>query len=157
AVPRSKDLFISAKDLFPRPGLAVGSYWPCRKKTCGELRPPDVQAIFCRRRHQPRRPPLAKIRPGRPAPAMGAGTGGWSNTVVSMNAPTSPCGGPALQENANISVILNDGLGRTPVSVTLSVRIVSLKTSCPITVPPPTNGPQKGFGVLHTRTCDVTV
>jgi hypothetical protein len=23
------------------------------------------QAIFCRRRHQPRRPPLAKIRPGR--------------------------------------------------------------------------------------------
>jgi hypothetical protein len=33
-----------------------------------------VQAIFCRRRHQPRRPPLAKIRPGRPAPAMGAGT-----------------------------------------------------------------------------------
>jgi hypothetical protein len=28
----------------------------------------DVQAIFCRRRHQPRRPPPAKIRPGRPAP-----------------------------------------------------------------------------------------
>jgi hypothetical protein len=25
---------------------------------------PDVQALFCRRRHQPRRPPLAKIRPG---------------------------------------------------------------------------------------------
>jgi len=25
----------------------------------------DVQAIFFRRRHQPRRPPLAKIRPGR--------------------------------------------------------------------------------------------
>jgi hypothetical protein len=24
----------------------------------------DYQAIFCRRRHQPRRPPLAKIRPG---------------------------------------------------------------------------------------------
>jgi hypothetical protein len=31
-----------------------------------------VQAIFClRRRHQPRRPPFAKIRPGSPAPAMG--------------------------------------------------------------------------------------
>src|SRR5262249_41467816 len=30
-----------------------------------------VQAIFCRRRHQARRPPLAKIRPGKPAPAMG--------------------------------------------------------------------------------------
>jgi hypothetical protein len=35
--------------------------------------PWDVQAVFCRRRHQPRRPPLAKIRPGRPAPAMGPG------------------------------------------------------------------------------------
>src|SRR5262249_24277630 len=33
-----------------------------------------AQAIFRRRRHQPRRPPLAKIRPGSPAPAMGAGT-----------------------------------------------------------------------------------
>jgi hypothetical protein len=31
----------------------------------------DVQAIFCRRRHQARRPPLAKIRPGRPVPTMG--------------------------------------------------------------------------------------
>src|SRR5258708_5178989 len=27
-----------------------------------------------RRRHHPRRPPLAKIRPGSPAPAMGPGT-----------------------------------------------------------------------------------
>ena len=35
----------------------------------------DAQAVFRRRRHQPRRPPLAKIRPGRPAPAMGPGTG----------------------------------------------------------------------------------
>ena len=34
---------------------------------------PEAQAIFCRRRHQPRRPPLAKIRPGSPAPTMGAG------------------------------------------------------------------------------------
>src|SRR5262249_51939693 len=25
---------------------------------------PEAQALFCRRRHQPRRPPLAKIRPG---------------------------------------------------------------------------------------------
>ena len=30
--------------------------------------------VFCRRRHQPRRPPQAKIRPGSPAPAMGPGT-----------------------------------------------------------------------------------
>src|SRR5262249_17136191 len=34
----------------------------------------SLQAIFRRRRHQPRRPPLAKIRPGRPAPATGPGT-----------------------------------------------------------------------------------
>src|SRR5262245_32335568 len=34
----------------------------------------DVQAIFCRRRHQARRPPHAKIRPGSPAPTMGPGT-----------------------------------------------------------------------------------
>ena len=33
----------------------------------------QAQAIFCRRRHQPRRPPLPKIRPGSPAPTMGAG------------------------------------------------------------------------------------
>jgi len=32
---------------------------------------PEVQALFCRRRHQPRRAPLAKIRPGRPAPSEG--------------------------------------------------------------------------------------
>ena len=32
------------------------------------------QTFLCRRRHQQRRPPLAKIRPGRPAPAMGPGT-----------------------------------------------------------------------------------
>src|SRR5262249_6007657 len=34
-----------------------------------------VQAIFRRRRHQVRRPPLAKIRPGSPAPTIGPGTG----------------------------------------------------------------------------------
>ena len=34
-------------------------------KPCAIAR--DAQAIFCRRRHQPRRPPLAKIRPGSPA------------------------------------------------------------------------------------------
>jgi uncharacterized Zn finger protein (UPF0148 family) len=33
-----------------------------------------AQAIFRRRRHQPSNPPLAKIRPGSPAPAMGPGT-----------------------------------------------------------------------------------
>jgi hypothetical protein len=37
-------------------------------------RAPDVQAIFFRRRHQPRRRRFAKIRPRRPAPAMGPET-----------------------------------------------------------------------------------
>src|ERR1700730_8631849 len=32
------------------------------------------QAIFRRRRHQPRRPPPANSRPGSPAPAIGPGT-----------------------------------------------------------------------------------
>src|SRR5262245_12353628 len=47
----------------------------------------DVQAIFRRRRHQPKRPPLAKIRPGRPAPAMGPGT---------FMAPSNPCISPSI-------------------------------------------------------------
>jgi hypothetical protein len=34
----------------------------------------DAQATFFRRRHQPSTPPLAKIRPGSPEPAMGPGT-----------------------------------------------------------------------------------
>jgi hypothetical protein len=34
---------------------------------------PDVQAILCRRRHQPRRPALAKIRSGSQAPTIGPG------------------------------------------------------------------------------------
>jgi len=33
----------------------------------------DVQAIFFRRRHHPRSPPPAKIRPGSPAPHDGTG------------------------------------------------------------------------------------
>jgi hypothetical protein len=40
----------------------------------GKIPAPDAQAIFCRLRNQARRPPLAKIRPGRPAPTMGPGT-----------------------------------------------------------------------------------
>jgi hypothetical protein len=50
--------------------------WHNRFGICGMsyLRRRAGKAIFFRRRHQPRRPPLAKIRPGNPAPAMGAGT-----------------------------------------------------------------------------------
>src|SRR6516165_2263925 len=49
---------------------------------------PKLRRIFCRRRHQPSRPPPAKIRPGRPAPAIGPGTA--ANTACSAFAKTSP-------------------------------------------------------------------
>jgi hypothetical protein len=39
-----------------------------------EYTPSAIQAIFCRRHHQPSRPPLANSRPGNPVPAMGRGT-----------------------------------------------------------------------------------
>jgi hypothetical protein len=42
----------------------------------------EAQAIFFRRRHQPRRPPLAKIRPGRPGSDDGAGNGSVRDSVV---------------------------------------------------------------------------
>src|SRR5262245_18163931 len=41
-----------------------------------------THAAFRRRRRQPRRPPLAKIRPGRPAPAMGPGIGAGGSAVM---------------------------------------------------------------------------
>src|SRR5215470_9998895 len=47
------------------------------------------QATFCRRRHQPRRPPPARIGPGRPAPAMGLGTAESWKTAISMLASKS--------------------------------------------------------------------
>src|SRR5262249_53523705 len=51
-----------------------------------------AQAIFCRRRHQPRRPPPAKIRPGSPAPATGPGTANESTPLpvrVTTGCPTT--------------------------------------------------------------------
>jgi hypothetical protein len=41
----------------------------------------NVQAIFCRRRHPQRKPPLAKIRPGSPAPAIEPGTAAGPRSV----------------------------------------------------------------------------
>jgi hypothetical protein len=54
----------------------------------------NAQAIFCRRRHQPRRPPLAKIRPGSPAPTIGPGTGCGlvALGVARITPPMSPSG-----------------------------------------------------------------
>jgi hypothetical protein len=56
----------------------------------------DAQAVFCRRRHQPRRPPPANIRPGSPAPVMGPGTAGvgskepWDTVRVSLPSISFP-------------------------------------------------------------------
>jgi hypothetical protein len=44
--------------------------------------------VIFRRRHQPKRPPLAKIKGGSPAPAMGAGT---------------PTGGPLTGAKFNVA------------------------------------------------------
>src|SRR5262249_11973213 len=46
--------------------------------------PDFAQAAFCRLRHQPSRPPPAKTRPGRPAPAIGPGTVKLMPLVVSV-------------------------------------------------------------------------
>jgi hypothetical protein len=46
--------------------------------------PGKCQTVFCRRRHQPRRPPLAKIRPGKPAPTIGAGTDATPEPISPM-------------------------------------------------------------------------
>jgi len=71
----------------PSLGLAAGAFFLLAVVGVGDLRTnpcmlpgvhskfrraPNAQAIFCRRRHQPRRPPPAKIRPGSPAPATGS-------------------------------------------------------------------------------------
>src|SRR5215467_2137268 len=48
---------------------------PCEDKpTKSGAKDRYAQAVRCHRRHQPRRPTPARIRPGSPAPAMGAGT-----------------------------------------------------------------------------------
>jgi hypothetical protein len=59
----------------------------------------DAQAIFCRRRHQARRPPPARIRPGSPAPAIGPGTL-LGATWISPNKPSNSPFIPASKYNA---------------------------------------------------------
>jgi hypothetical protein len=71
---------------------------------CKFARRADAQAIFCRRRHQPRRPPLAKIRPGRPAPAIGPGTGG--SVTVTVVTKSVDIGTPR-REILSVVVIVN--------------------------------------------------
>jgi hypothetical protein len=63
----------------------------------------EAQATFCRRRHHARRPPLAKIRPGRPAPAMGPGT----DEILSGKAELRGSGRPTTKSAALLLVSVN--------------------------------------------------
>src|SRR5262249_59386883 len=83
--------------------------WCCNRRTAlaGEM----VQAIF-RRRHQPRTPPLAKIRPGSPAPATGPGVGTGGSAV--MMRAKSP--GDEYQLWKNAVLPRYDAVSRSPVS-----------------------------------------
>jgi hypothetical protein len=66
-----------------QPGAKVE---PGRRTTAPDRR---AHAVFCRRRHQPRRPPLAKIMPGSPAPTIGPGTDTDVVTTISSTAKSS--------------------------------------------------------------------
>jgi len=81
---------------------------------------PD-QTVRCRRRHQPRRPPLAKIKPGRPAPAIGPGTGIGSPAEIDHDCRTDITlrreKVPRSWVKSKTPVIENDWPGAKPVSV----------------------------------------
>src|SRR5262249_31748972 len=57
-----------------------------------------AQATFCHRRHQPSRPPHAKIKPGRPAPTVGAGTLAGLTTTDRLSMSSVPIAPPLPKE-----------------------------------------------------------
>src|SRR5205823_4221957 len=76
---------------------------------------PKAHATFCRRRHQPSKPPPASNRPGSPAPTIGPGTAaagpntamqpklaghGFSALVPASGTKTSPLNGSTVIECA---------------------------------------------------------
>src|ERR1700730_7092650 len=73
-------------------GLAsYGVAWPLTAKFTARAAEPF---LVRRRRHQPRRPPPAKIRPGRPAPAMGPGTAIPPDATSKVGPPIIVCALP---------------------------------------------------------------
>src|SRR5262245_16108375 len=80
-------------------GVAIVSNRWLPQTTCTDFMF-DAQAIFRRRRHQPRRPPLAKIRPGRPAPITGPGT---VVTECGQRSPSLQCLPPELRAMGGIN------------------------------------------------------
>src|SRR5215510_9295445 len=75
---------------------------PARRTTAPDSR---AHAVFFRRRHQPRRPPPAKRRPGRPAPAIGPGTGTFSD-INAVPFAESFFGQPAKCDVAHTSLLI---------------------------------------------------
>src|ERR1700731_264075 len=88
---------------------------------------PKAQAIFLRRRHQARRPPLAKIRPGSPAPATGPGTGAFASDVRTIEFAGSPnnllrsCISPGVSNIFVHDSSSSHGLEPTDVSIPVNV------------------------------------
>jgi hypothetical protein len=90
------------------------------------LRRPEAQAVFFRRRHQPRSPTLAKIRPGNPAPAMGPGT----TFDIAPNKPSISPLIPSVKKRVSGSPLnalarKRNALGRPRVSVRSHLRPIS--------------------------------
>jgi hypothetical protein len=100
----SPDLFDHAKDLFGEANCSTTAMpitaEPNQRLTTSirSISGRDAQAIFRRRRHQPRRPQPAKIRPGSPAPAMGAGTLTPSSEKAALNVGPVAGSGPTMSE-----------------------------------------------------------
>jgi hypothetical protein len=59
---RAKNPYMRVPETPPLPHTRSGGVLVLRRCAI------SLQALFCRRRHQPRRPPPAKIRPGAPCP-----------------------------------------------------------------------------------------
>ena len=87
AVPSNSNF--PASHLGSQLGLIAQSYRAFSSPPRGRPRRLPGQAAFCRRRRQPRRPPLAKIRPGMPAPTTGPGTSVAVEKVVPMAIPSA--------------------------------------------------------------------
>src|SRR5262245_31050985 len=61
----------------------------------------QAQAIFCRRRPQPSRPPLANIKPGSPVPTWGMGTATGPPGIVLVE-PAKPYPLELVSSDSNV-------------------------------------------------------
>jgi hypothetical protein len=73
AVATSREKATARQDQAIRQNAIAAPANRCRKRRV-RIAPPEAQAIFRRRRHQARRPPLAKIRAGQSGTDDGTGS-----------------------------------------------------------------------------------